>query len=170
MAKRRRILEKLIINEISGVDHPCQEGAQVAIMKRKASNTMNDELEGSVLDLEARIQALTKAVAAVTDKKDFDPFKRVGVPDFDSTVSEIRKRDNCSRTEALAKARVENPQAFEEYQNVDVVGEVIAKASGRHPFEKVVDAIMEQDGVSRSVAMSRARKKEPVKYAAYQLG
>ena len=49
----------------------------------------------------------------------------------------------------------------------NAAAQVITKRE-KHPFEKVVDAIMEQDGVSRSVAMSRARKKEPVKFAAYQ--
>ena len=34
MARKRRILEKIGIAEISAVDHPCQEHARVAIMKR----------------------------------------------------------------------------------------------------------------------------------------
>lgn len=37
--------------------------------------------------------------------------------DFDSKVSEIKKRDNCTRTEALAKARKENPELFAQYQD-----------------------------------------------------
>jgi hypothetical protein len=183
------------------VDLPCQEGANVAIMKRKASN-MNEELEGQMIDLEARIAHLTKILAAAPGeqaKQDFDPFKRVGVTDFEQTVAEVQKRDNCSRTDALAKARQENAAGFANYQasetNADfdsLVATEIAKGAPasvaaqrvglkypnaaaqvitkreKHPFEKVVDAIMEQDGVSRSVAMSRARKKEPVKFAAYQ--
>lgn len=32
--KRRRVLEKLKLTEISGVDNPCQEGARMVIMKR----------------------------------------------------------------------------------------------------------------------------------------
>jgi hypothetical protein len=202
MAKRRRILEKLVINEISGVDFPCQEGAGVAIMKRKATN-MNEEVEGQMIDLEARIEHLTKTLATVTDKaeakKDFDPFKRVRVTDFEQTVAEIQKRDACTATEAMAKARKENAAGFANYQanetNADfdsLVAAEIAKGCApsvaaqrvglkypnaaaamiakkdKHPFEKLVDAIMEQDGVTRSVAMSRARKQEPVKFAHYQ--
>ena len=195
MAKRRRILEKLQINEISGVDFPCQEGAGVAIMKRKATN-MNDELDGQMTDLEARIEHLTKTLAAATDKdqSNFDE-----VVDFEQTVAEIQKRDNCTSQVAMAKARQENAAGFANYQasetNADfdsLVATEIAKGAPasvaaqrvglkypnaaaqvitkreKHPFEKVVDAIMQQDGVTSSVAMARARKKEPVKFAAYQ--
>jgi hypothetical protein len=35
MKTKRRVLDKLLLTEISGVDRPCQEGARVAIMKRK---------------------------------------------------------------------------------------------------------------------------------------
>jgi hypothetical protein len=200
MAKRRRILEKLMINEISGVDRPCHEGARVAIMKRAESDDRQTEtdmdvegLEGRANDLEAQIAHLTKALAAVGQRN------RLSAEDFEQAVAEIRKRDNCSRTDALAKARKEAPEAFATYcdgsTNADfnaLVAEEIAKGcppavaaqrvslrypdaaatvitkQDKHPFEKVVDAIMEQDGVTRSVAMARARKKEPVKFAAYQ--
>jgi hypothetical protein len=37
MATRKRVLEKLTLTEISGVDRPCQEGARVTIMKRDFS-------------------------------------------------------------------------------------------------------------------------------------
>lgn len=77
--------------------------------------------------------------------------------DFDSLVAtEIAKG---------APASVAAQRVGLKYPNA--AAQVITKRE-KHPFEKVVDAIMEQDGVSRSVAMSRARKKEPVKFAAYQ--
>ena len=40
----------------------------------------------------------------------------VGGADFEKAVSEIRKRDNCTRAEAMQKARTENPDAFKAYQ------------------------------------------------------
>ena len=33
-----------------------------------------------------------------------------------TTVAEIAKRDTCSRTEALSKARVEDPEGFKAFQ------------------------------------------------------
>jgi hypothetical protein len=191
--KRKRILDKLVLTEISGVDRPCQEGAHVAIMKRKET-TMDEvqELEGAVLDLEARVQEL--------NKKTTQPHAPIAVNDFETTVTEIRKRDNCSRTDALVKARAENPNGFAAYNSDNTPNDfdalmaaeiakgapasvarqrvglkfpnaaatLIAKTSGKHPFESVVDAIQEQAGVTRTVAMSRARRKEPAKFQHYQ--
>ena len=53
---RRRILEKLKITEISGVDRPAQEGARVTIMKREQEPTMNklNALEDRALVLKIR--------------------------------------------------------------------------------------------------------------------
>lgn len=59
---RRRVLEKLILTEISGVDLPCQEGARVAIMKRDYSG------DRTVL-LQKRIDALKMSLTK------FDPDK-----------------------------------------------------------------------------------------------
>lgn len=38
---------------------------------------------------------------------------------FETKVSEIRKRDNCSHTEAMEKARKEDPEAFKAYQGAN---------------------------------------------------
>lgn len=240
MAKRKRILDKIKLTEISGVDRPCQQGARVAIMKRaepssitkfdkahqrlsaalakaypsheketemtkKMDETMiDDELEGSIIDLEAQLADLNKRLAEAEAQTNHNQNNQilVSAPDFEDTVAGIRKRDGCSRTEALAKARKENAAGFQNYSagpaNDEtfeslVAGEIakgvadsvarqrvglkypnaaaaaIAK-QGKHPFEKLVDAIMEQDGVSRSEAMARARKKEPMKFHHYQGG
>ena len=47
------------------------------------------------------------------------PITIPSAPDFEATVTDIRKRDNCSRTAALAKARQEHPDAFEAFQSGD---------------------------------------------------
>jgi hypothetical protein len=39
---------------------------------------------------------------------------------------------------------------------------------GRHPFDDVVDKIIQRDGVSRTVAMGRARMEQPALYTQYQ--
>ena len=154
-----------------------------------------EELAGAVLDLEARLSDLNKKLEDVTLAQPQPAFE---APDFEQTVSHIRKRDNCSRQDALTKARHENAAGFESYmadsshEDFDTAveaelakgacSEAIAKQrvgifhphlvsitkQEKTPFERVVDAIMEQDGCSRSVAMSRARKKEPTKFQHYQ--
>jgi hypothetical protein len=199
---KKRILEALRISEISGVDRPAQEGARVAIMKRNETQESKmevEELEGAVIDLEARMAHLNKALEAANVKPKSKDVE--AKPDFATTVAEIRKRDNCSRTEALVKARKEQPESFAAYSagptNADfdklveaeiakgVAPSVAAQRVGlrhpeataaaiakqdRHPFLKLVDNIQEQDGCSRAVAMSRARKKSPEKFFSYQEG
>lgn len=38
---------------------------------------------------------------------------------FTKKIAEIRKRDRCSRTEAMSKAREEFPEEFDEYQSAN---------------------------------------------------
>jgi hypothetical protein len=172
MAKRR-VLEKLIINEISGVDAPCQEGASVAILKRE-NPTMTDQQQTQPSQLESRIIEFNKVLAAVTEeaaKADVAAIEK----SFAQTVSEIQKRDNCTAQAAMTKARFENKVGFAQYQAGDtdadfdaLVAAEIQKGSppsvaaqrvglkypaaaaaviakqGKTPFEKLVDAIMDQ--------------------------
>jgi uncharacterized protein YoaH (UPF0181 family) len=75
-----------------------------------------------------------------------------GKEDFEATVSEIRKRDRITRTQAMAKARVEHPDSFEAFQ----------KASAYHlqylnwnmDMTDEVKALM-SSGLSRTDAMKR---------------
>jgi hypothetical protein len=70
--------------------------------------------KGFSLDLaRARIARLYPALAreAITKNES-------GVAEFMACVSEVMKRDNCSRVAALSRARRENPAAYERYQNV----------------------------------------------------
>jgi hypothetical protein len=160
--QRRRVLEKLIITDISGVDNPCQDPALVAIMKRTpqskfeiAKLRFTDACAKANPYHDRRGRFTTRRKAQVT----IDPFKRLGVSDFEDTANEIAKRDNCSRTEALAKARKENPEGFDAFQTVEVIREEEVAKTGKHPFELAVDAIQQQDKCTRAVAMQRARKK-----------
>lgn len=59
---KRRILDKLLLTEISGVDRPCQEGARVAIMKRDTS------FDDRVVKLQARIKSLRKSIGVLKTK------------------------------------------------------------------------------------------------------
>ena len=55
--RKRRVLTKLRLTEISAVDRPCQEHARVAIMKRNTTEdrTMNDEDLDAIAELMARV-------------------------------------------------------------------------------------------------------------------
>jgi hypothetical protein len=66
MATRRRILEKLTLTEISGVDRPCQEGARVTIMKRDFSAEQTG-VGKSVDDLAARITKIKQQLEKWSD-------------------------------------------------------------------------------------------------------
>ena len=66
MAQKRRVLEKLKLTEISGVDRPCQEGARVAIMKRAP-----DRIEGADA-LALRVERLHRQMALLNK---FDPHQ-----------------------------------------------------------------------------------------------
>ena len=45
--------------------------------------------------------------------------------DFDSKVQEIRKRDNCTQTEAMQKARTEHPDLFAKMQGEEVEAQTL---------------------------------------------
>jgi hypothetical protein len=115
MPTKKRVLEELKIDEISGVDNPCQEGARVTIMKRREDKMDTEELEGAVTDLSARVEHLHKAVEAAQVRLDKKP-STLSASDFEVKASEIRKRDACSHTEAFAKARKEHPNLYAVYQ------------------------------------------------------
>jgi hypothetical protein len=68
--------------------------------------------------------------------------------DFERHVAELRK-EGCSGTEALAKARKEAPQAFAAYRN-----ENVAK-SDDSDYDALVDAEMHKGCPTRAIAAQR---------------
>jgi hypothetical protein len=156
------------------------------------------ELEGQLIDLEAQIAHLNKVMAEANVPA--LPDDTPSVEDFDQTVAEIRKRDNCSRTEALAKGRSENQAGFAAYcagysstDFTSLVEEEIRKGcspavalqrvAAHHPefakaaqtapksvadFMAAVDAVMAEQELSRTEAMTAVRKAAPELYANFQ--
>ncbi len=173
---KRRILEEIKIDEISGVDKPAQQHALVTIMKR-APEGIED-----------------------TPNKQKEPPMQ-----FDQTVETIRKRDNCSRTEALRKARFEAPDSFAAYRDsasngselsyaelvqaeldsgapYAVAGQRVLQKFGVRPnapliqkaqdatagFMAKVSTVMADTSCSRTAAMREVRKRHPDLYNAFQ--
>jgi uncharacterized Ntn-hydrolase superfamily protein len=63
----RRILHKLKLTEISGVDRPCQEGARVTIMKRNVDPVL--ALQDRVEKLKDSVDQVDKAWSAEARRK-----------------------------------------------------------------------------------------------------
>lgn len=59
---KRRILDELVLTEISGVDRPCQEGARVAIMKRASPTPNLAHLEYRVVTLSNRVRDMSESL------------------------------------------------------------------------------------------------------------
>lgn len=188
---KRRILEELQIDEISGVDRPCQEHALVTIMKR-ATEPPEDVANGTKkppMEFEQAAPVANKTIAPAME--------------FEQAVAVIRKRDNCSRTSALSKARLENPGSFTVYRETEdggtdfdklvqaevdsgaplaVAGQrVLQKYGARamapriekgrttaNDFMALVNSMMGEHKLSRTAALREARKRNPKLFEAYQ--
>ena len=190
---KRRILEKIKLDEISGVDRPCQPHALVTIIKRREQEpTMNSfaQLEDRALVLKDRVDVLTKNMAE-------RPEPAAPIPDFDEVVAAIQQRDSCAGTVAFTKARKEHPDIYnrlnakkppegphdddfddlcdamkpskEKYYGARSNADRTQKsANATADFMREVDAVMIQKRLSRTAAMTEARKRFPEKFAAYQ--
>jgi hypothetical protein len=131
-----------------------------------------DELECQVANVEAQIDLLNKRFAALsvapTSGEDFDHHSA----DLETAASEIRKRDNCSRTEALSKARRENPVAFARYRAEPEAGSgLVSKSSvSTDAFMAAVQHEISEARCSALQAMQTVRKRHPDLYEAFQDG
>ena len=70
---------------------------------------------------------------------------------FDQCVQDIRKRDSCSRTDALIKARKEHPDLWDRYRDHTVL-----KSDN---FEQLVAAEMRKGWPTRAIAGQRVIQK-----------
>ena len=121
-----------------------------------------ESADGSDIDaLEARVVNLTKRVEAAT-----------ACQSFEMAVEQVRKRDECSHTDALRTARLEHPALFEDYQATGVASAPISKSAHTpeavRRFEARVNEIASRDRVSRLVALERARSEYPEDFSRYQ--
>ena len=172
LPRRRRVLRKIKISEISAVDHPAHEGALMAIMKRGPSDerTLDDRLDDLRLRADDVEAALAKAAAVLADRQrgtgSAQQRKERTMADLVDLARDIAKRDGCSSTAALCRARQEHPAAFENYNAAPV-----AKRGSDHldagaddvdnKLEKHAHEIRGRDGCSNAEALRRARHEHP---------
>jgi hypothetical protein len=116
--------------------------------------------------MKAELAKLGKG-SAMTDKPN----------NFMKCVAEIKARDGCSHTEAMSKARDEEPEAFAAFQGAtpSVNEPALAKRQAQaktvekgRTFMTLASAIAKRDGCKHTVAMQRAREENPDAYAAWQ--
>lgn len=88
----------------------------------KAIDAMDESLRKSFTAVLEQSEKLAKAgfdkigKSAPGSEGNVDSSLKKAAQDFDTKVAEIRKRDNSTRTEAIAKARKEHPELFKAYQ------------------------------------------------------
>jgi len=134
----KRILKQIHIDEISAVTRGANKHARMVLMKRDDSPT--------------------------------------GFDSFQDAIDAIRRAEGCSRTDALSAAARSYPDLLRKQQ--DDSDKQIAKAAAEAAPRPVVKAvlnfwdtvhdIMKRDGISKPLAMSRARTEFPAVFSAYE--
>lgn len=109
--ERREIVEFTKTAENNLAHLPGTSMQKAKILKSLGSSLSEEERRVLSKMLIAGDAAMSSAFSKVGHRGD----KAAG-GDFNKRVSEIRARDNCSRTEALQKARKEHPEDFAAYQ------------------------------------------------------
>ena len=135
--RRRRIMRKLKITELSCVDRPAQAGAVATILKR------DDTERPNYADIWCREQ---------------DALEKAAEMEFEDTVIEIQKRDDCDRTTAMTRARLENPEAWAAYAGVEVP---VAKGKGRRQGQMGFGSC-ERNGANRLLPARGSPPRSPV--------
>jgi len=147
----KRVIEELEISHIAAVDLPCQEGAQVRIIKRRP-------------DPPAERVAVAKAAPA-------DP----PAGNIEAEIAKVMERDGCGRAVAMEKLAREQPALVEASRSAPVekgrpafelgegFGSVRKAAQAR--FSLLVDDLA-RSGMAKAAAMERARVMHPAEFAA----
>ena len=156
---KRRILHEIVIDKIAAVDHPCQEGAKMAILKRaEAPDAPEQETDMSA--------AFEKAMQARANQLLVER----------ASPATTARAAASARREAMEKAALENPELVEAYRQPPApapVPEEVAKAAlnlakASRDFDIAVDEIAKRKDLPRSDAMELAASQYPKLYAAYQ--
>lgn len=123
-ARETVVFEKRAGDEFAHVAGTVQErGAMISAIEK-----MEEPLKKSFLAVLTASEKLAKmAFDRVGHGGGTDPTKdntdiNKAARDFDAKVNEIKKRDSCTKTQALAKARTEHPDLFKIYQGVEEGG------------------------------------------------
>ncbi len=169
-------LDPLHLFELSLVDEPANKDSKVTIFKRRDDSDEQEEnvdtnieaLTRQVDDLQDHIDHLDNRLGALSTKRSEAPPVKKSINDI---ASAIRKRDGCSATEALRKARQASPEAYDEFQqsagNAGDLPKQKAIGKAQAEFAEIVAEIRSVEKCSATEAMTLARKLYPAQFAAY---
>jgi hypothetical protein len=152
-SKRRRVMRKFRIDEISAVTFPVQEHATADIIKSQEPQE-NDDMD----------------------------FRKIGddrVASFDSleqAMAHLMDIHKCDKLTAMTQVGEQYPSLVEQYNNVgDMVAKAIAEANAPRriskadaDFEKCVTEIAARDRCSRLDALAKAPREFPDEYLRFQ--
>jgi hypothetical protein len=167
MAKRR-IITKLKIDEISGVDRPCQQGAVVTIMKRREDDAPIIKLKEPPMDFERTVDAIRardkcSRTAALSKARQESPESFLAYRDGPS--KQDKKADYDELIEAATRkgvpAAIASQQVLTEYGASPDLARVEKKTRVVGEFMMQVDSVMAEKRCSRTAAMSEVRKRAP---------
>lgn len=159
--KAKRVLDRFTISEISAVDSPAQKHALVRIMKKKADDDADEitSLQSRIADLERDIEAKRST------KKRKDSTVTTS---FGELARALAKRDGLAPTEAMRKARLEHPDAFDAYRaeplskrGDDEVEKRRIMRGEANARQAAADAVAARDKVSKLEALRRTRRERP---------
>ena len=149
--RRRRILRSFKIDEISIVDRPAQEHARALVTKSRDAG--RSEMRFDKLERE-------------NEPMSFDTFA-------DAMIA-IMRWEGLSGIAAMKKMRERHPELFNKLQSnapssrPQPGGREIAKAV--RDFDDLVDQVAHDRGVSKTAAMSIARRQFPKAFETLQAG
>lgn len=157
LPKKRRILHKLDIEEISGVDRPCQEGARVSIMKRDPRtledriNVLKEDIAAIQQDFQQLNLRKEKPVPTITAKDVEDEVKDDVRSQQIARFNEAIHKDGRPTTAAMTAARRADPSAYVDFQ----------KAETNTAFDALVKAEIAASGgyMTREIAALRVSTK-----------
>ena len=147
---KRRILHHIKIHEISGVDRPAQEGAQVVIMKRTDADRTGN--------LASRISRLRDALAAII------PVKKEHVMSNESYDALVTK-ETCG---GRIPRHVAEQRIIHKFGSQPNAARILKNANAANDFQERVVEIAKRDGCSQTRAMATARREHPDAFASYQ--
>src|SRR6266508_1124882 len=165
---KRRILHKFKLEEISGVDRGAQEEATVRILKRRQETPVNSH-EDLQAQLDDRVDELRKSGLSGCDA--LRQARREAPEKFDTYQESGLAKSDDADYEALIKAEIGGSamprhiaaqRIIQKYGPRPDANAIIAKGDAAAVFEDIVDNIMRDEGVTRSVAMARARRTHPL--------
>lgn len=162
--KKKRRIKKFILDEISGVDRPCQTPALTILMKRDTLNSSNVEDEGLRIkedenmateqELLTQVEGLTKRLEkseALAAMNDAQRAYHNSLPE-EAQVS-FRKADASTR-EALVKA------AAAQDEEIELEGEKIRKSAVGEVYFKLLKKQADELAKARAAVKEEAEKRE----------